>query len=101
MQAVSSVYRSTVVRLPSVRPEPDTDVPAARALVPILPISPSEFPRNQRYPAANFLAHLIAIRQRSPQTRRRSRATPDEAATAYAAVRVAPVCLGQAFKKSA
>jgi hypothetical protein len=69
--------------------------------VPVLPVAASEFPRTQRYPAANFLAHLIAIRQRSPQTRRRGRASPDEAATAYAAARATPVRLGDALKKSA
>jgi hypothetical protein len=101
MQAVSSVYRSTIARLPAARPEDDDDVPPSRALVPVLPVAASEFPRTQRYPAANFLAHLIAIRQRSPQTRRRGRVAPDEAATAYAAVRATPVRLGEALKKSA
>jgi hypothetical protein len=102
MQAVSSVYRSIVARLPLVRPEGGVDdVSPSRALVPVLPVTESEFPRTQRYPTANFLAHLIAVRQRSPQTRRRGRATPDEAATAYAAARAMPVRLGAALKKSA
>jgi hypothetical protein len=101
MQAVSSVYRSAIARLPMVGPEGDVDVPPSRALVPVLPVAASDFPRTQRYPDANFLAHLIAIRQRSPQTRRRGRATPDEAVTAYAAARATPVRLGEALKKSA
>jgi hypothetical protein len=36
-------------------------------------------------PRANFLAQLIANRQKAPQTRIRRRAEPSEAVTAYAA----------------
>jgi hypothetical protein len=39
----------------------------------------------RRYPLAGFLAHLIAVRERAPQTRRRGRATPGDATAAYAA----------------
>jgi hypothetical protein len=104
---VSSVFRATTVRLPLVRPEEDADapaqrVPAPRALVPVQPVTNDAWPLAvYRYPVANFLAHLIAVRQRSPQTRRRGRATPDEAAAAYTSARAAPVCLGQALRKTA
>jgi hypothetical protein len=37
-----------------------------------------------RLPAAPFLAHLIATARRLPQTRERRRASPGEAAAAYA-----------------
>lgn len=102
MQAISAISRSTAVRLSPARPEPPAESAPPRALVPVLPIVPSEFTRvAHRYPAATFLAHLIAVRQRSPQTRRRARAAPSEAAAAYAAARATPVSLGQAFKRSA
>jgi hypothetical protein len=102
MQAIRGISRSTAVRLSPARPEPPADTAPSRALVPVLPIAPSEFTRvAQRYPAATFLAHLIAIRQRSPQTRRRARAAPSEAAAVYAAARVTPSCNGEVLKKSA
>ena len=105
MQAIGGISRSTAVRLSPARPEPIPDaadpVPS-RALVPVRPVAPSEFTTvAQRYPAANFLAHLIAIRQRSPQTRRRGRAAPDEASAAYTATRVTPVRYGEILKMSA
>jgi hypothetical protein len=103
MQAISGISRSTAIRLSPARPAPSVaDTSSPRALVPVLPIAPSEFTRTaQHYPAANFLAHLIAVRQRSPQTRRRARAAPGDAAAAYAAARVEPARPGQALKKSA
>jgi hypothetical protein len=77
MQAIIGISRSTAVRLSPARPEPPAEAAAPRALVPVLPIAPSEFTSiAQRYPAATFLAHLIAVRQRSPQTRRRARRRP-------------------------
>jgi hypothetical protein len=101
MQAIGGISRSAL-RVSPARPEPVADTAPPRALVPVLPIAPSEFTRVvHRYPAANFLAHLIAVRQRSPQTRRRARAAPDEAAAAYAAARATPARNGEIFKKSA
>jgi hypothetical protein len=102
MQAISGISRSIALRLSPARPEFPADAAPSRALVPVLPIAPSEFTRvTLRYPAATFLAHLIAIRQRSPQTRRRARAAPGEAAAAYAAARATPDCNGEVLKKSA
>jgi hypothetical protein len=102
MQAITAISRSTALRLSPARPEAPADAAPSRALVPVLPVAPSEFTRvAQRYSTANFLAHLIAIRQRIPQTRRRARAAPDEATAAYTAARATPVSLGQALKKSA
>jgi len=105
MQAIRGISRSTAVRLAPVRPEAPADVAdtePSRALVPVAPVARSEFTRvTPHYPVANFLAHLIAIRQRSPQTRRRGRATPDEATAAYVATRATPAVHGEILKKSA
>jgi hypothetical protein len=52
-----------------------------RALVPVQ--SPDLRDCPGRYPAAPFLAHLIASQQREPQTRDRRRAEPSVAIDAY------------------
>jgi hypothetical protein len=65
--------------------EGERDDGASRALVPIRPVAPIELTGTARpYPLASFLAHLIAVRERAPQTRSRGRATPGEATAAYA-----------------
>ena len=54
--------------------------------MPIRPVEPIDLTRTRLpYPLASFLAHLIAVRERAPQTRRRGRAAPDEASAAYTA----------------
>jgi hypothetical protein len=67
----------------------DGDAPSrSQALVRIAPIEMAERPSSScsRMPAATFIAHLIAIRDRAPQTRQRRRAEPADAADAYATV---------------
>lgn len=70
---------------------PDDATPAqaehgseSRALVALAPASaPPPPPANYR--EASFLAHLIATKDRAPQTRERRRAEPSEAIAAYRA----------------
>jgi hypothetical protein len=57
-----------------------------RALVPLRSVD-ADRPRSAgRYPAAPFLAHLIAVDRRMPQMRARGRAAPQDAAAVYSAV---------------
>jgi hypothetical protein len=51
-------------------------------------------------PCGLFLAQLIAMAQRAPQTRRHRRATPDEARLAYASSSAPPAWLGRALHRS-
>jgi hypothetical protein len=51
-------------------------------------------------PCGLFLAQLIAMAQRSPQTCRHRRATPEEARSAYAASSAPPAWLGRALYRS-
>jgi hypothetical protein len=92
MQAIRGIPTSLSVGLRTLRGEPnrasadDSVQTESRALVAIRPVAPIELSRTARpYPLASFLAHLIAVRERAPQTRRRGRAAPDEASAAYAA----------------
>jgi hypothetical protein len=89
MQAISPIATATAARARATRPSPgavETIPPREpRALIPIRPVvAGAPAPALRRYPLAGFLAHLIAIRERAPQTRRRGRATPGEATAAYA-----------------
>jgi hypothetical protein len=70
----------------------------SRALVP-LATRPPPSPAGVR-PLAPFLAQLIAIAQRLPQTRRRRRAAADEASFAYAAASRPPARTGRALNRS-
>lgn len=64
--------------------KPETAAPVAR-------------PRSQ----AAFLAHLLAVAQRAPQTQDKRRATPQDAIGRYAAAgRPAPVRPGRAMKRA-
>jgi len=89
MQAIRGVANFPSIGVHASRHEP-TGAPAeecvrveSRALVPPAPIT---FTRTVRpYPLASFLAHLIAVRERAPQTRRRGRAAPADASAAYTA----------------
>jgi hypothetical protein len=58
----------------------------SRALVPVKPTDVTPHYGRTRYPVAPFLAHLIAIDRRLPQTRTRARAAPADAAAVYSAV---------------
>jgi hypothetical protein len=63
----------------------------ARAVIAVAPPARSERTIiHTRYPAAPFLAHLIATHMQAPQTRERRRVEPETAAAAYGAQAVAP-----------
>jgi hypothetical protein len=87
--AVGSTERPRFAR----RPETHETAPAeARAVIAVAPPAHSErIVTHTRYPAAPFLAHLIATHMHVPQTRERRRAEPQDAVAAYAADAVAPV----------
>ena len=51
-------------------------------------------------PCGLFLAQLIAVAQRSPQTRRHRRASPEEARSAYVAASTPTAWLGRALYRS-
>jgi hypothetical protein len=61
----------------------DTAAAGSRALVVLAPAATPEPPAVYRQ--APFLAHLIAVKDRLPQTRERRRAEPAEAIAAYRA----------------
>ena len=87
--AVGSTERRRFVR----RNETRQAAPAeTRAVIAVAPPAPSERTIiHTRYPAAPFLAHLIATHIHAPQTRERRRAEPEAAVAAYGAEAVAPV----------
>ena len=70
----------------------ELDAPeASRALIAVDAPAPSgHLILASRYPAAPFLAHLIATHMQAPQTRLRRRAEPEEAVAAYRASQTAP-----------
>lgn len=71
-------------RMPGELGKPDTPQTEGRALIAIEQAAPGEgTPRVTRYPAAGFLAQLIATRAQAPQTRLRRRAEPEEAIAVY------------------
>src|SRR5437660_12652871 len=86
MQAQAEVFETEPARF---RPQRDdaTIAPAttSRALVPVGPAEAGGRPRVVRYPVAPFLAHLIAVDRRLPQTRPRGRVASADAAAAYGA----------------
>ena len=59
------------------------DVRRSRALVPVTQETPSHELDQFSGLGATFLAHLIAMRDRAPQTLRRNRTSTDEAITSY------------------
>lgn len=70
---------------------------SSRALVPVS--RPEPVTHQTRRPAAVFLAHLIAVQQKLPQTREKRRADPGAGAAVYAQTaasdqRRAPAVLG-------
>jgi hypothetical protein len=108
MQAIGRISTATAVRLRQARQQPaqasfdETMEAESRAVVPLAPIQSSEFSRaTRRYPLASFLAHLIAVRERAPQTRRRGRAAPRDATSAYAATQTPPSRTTDHLRKSA
>ncbi|HZP79932.1 MAG TPA: hypothetical protein VFB45_27605 [Pseudolabrys sp.] len=69
---------------------------SARALVPVAPAE-STTRTGANYRPANFLTHLLAIREQAPQWRTHRRARPDEAIAAYSAAAARPARQGAAF----
>ena len=62
----------------------DKQTSASRALIPLQPVAPGDTPLRTRAHAA-YLAHLIATKDKAPQTRERRRAEPAEVIAVYAA----------------
>jgi hypothetical protein len=95
MTAVSAINSSTIVAAGSA-PRREASTPrepksSSRALIPLMPVAPSEAPvRGRARTDAGFLAHLIATDQKAPQTRERRRAEPAEAIAVYTAANAAP-----------
>ncbi len=81
-----------VVAKPASVPRHAADEPAAaaasesRALALVTPVVAREHDAATRYRPAEFLAHLIAMKEQHPQTRERRRVAPREAIAAYRAV---------------
>jgi hypothetical protein len=108
MQAIRGVRAFPSVGLRSPRAEPNQPATGesveceSRALVAIRPVAPIELTRVARpYPLASFLAHLIAVRERAPQTRRRGRTSPADASAAYTARQANAPAPTEIFLKSA
>ena len=69
------------------RREPEIAETEGRALIAVEAAAPTErSPAMTRYPAAPFLAHLIATHMQAPQTRARRRAELDQVIAAYSAM---------------
>lgn len=68
----------------------DARTSESRALIPLQPIARGDTPLRTRAQAA-YLAHLIATKDKVPQTRERRRAEPQEAIAVYAAAGASPV----------
>jgi hypothetical protein len=67
----------------------EAETASGRALIPLQPIAPSDTPLRTR-PQAAYLAHLIATKDKLPQTRERRRAEPQDVIAAYAAAIAGP-----------
>jgi hypothetical protein len=76
-------------REPSSSPRRHPRTESSRALIPLEPIGSSDTPLRTR-PQADFLAHLIATREKLPQTRERRRAEPRDVIAVYAAAVAGP-----------
>ena len=73
MQAISPITASTAVRIRAARLAAESAATTApsecRAVIPIRPTaSGAPALATRRYPLAGFLAHLIAVKERAPQT---------------------------------
>jgi hypothetical protein len=72
-----------------------------RDLVPVEPVRAAPPHFAQPRPQAAFLAHLLAVAQRAPQTQEKRRADPQEAINRYAAAgKVAPARPGLSLKRA-
>ena len=70
-------------------PRRESRTESSRALIPLEPIASSETPLSTR-PQAGFLAHLIATKEKLPQTRERRRAEPQDVIAVYTAAIAGP-----------
>jgi hypothetical protein len=84
---VGAVDRSPRDATSAPRRPPRTE--SSRALIPLEPIASSDTPLRTR-PQAGFLAHLIATREKLPQTRERRRAEPHDVIAVYTAAVAGP-----------
>src|SRR5262249_5396837 len=86
-------------------PADGTAIASNRALVPIHSAVSNRCLARSRYPAATFLAHLIAVDRRLPQTRAAARAwgraPPAEAAPLYSALSAKRVRTGRRVRRQA
>ena len=67
----------------------DERTSASRALIPLQPVASADTLLRSR-PHAAYLAHLIATKDKVPQTRERRRAEPAEVIAVYAAANAGP-----------
>ncbi len=84
---VGAIDRSPREAPSSPRRQPRAE--SSRALIPLEPIAASDTPLRTR-PQAGFLAHLIATKEKLPQTRARRRAEPQDVIAVYAAAVAGP-----------
>jgi hypothetical protein len=93
ISAIQSSIVTPVGRTPRAptprRRESKTQTSESRALVPVEPIAEADTPLWGR-PRAAYLAHLIATKEKLPQTCERRRAEPAVAIAAYAAANAGP-----------
>ena len=95
--SVAAAGRASRDETPS-RHEAKTE--SGRALIPLEPIAPGDTLLRTR-PHASYLAHLIATKDKLPQTRERRRAEPQDAIAAYAAANAEPAApSGQTLVRS-
>lgn len=94
-------FTSAARRGSSERREPEAPEAEVRALIPVSPAAASDrSSRLTRYPAAPFLAQLIATQMQAPQTRARRRAEPEDAMAVYRSM-TKPVARQRTFAKRA
>jgi hypothetical protein len=96
MSPISAIQSSIVTPVGRTPREPiprrrETKPPTSecRALIPLEPIVEPDPPLHAR-PRAPYLAHLIATKEKAPQTCERRRAEPARAIAAYAAAQAGP-----------
>jgi hypothetical protein len=86
---VTPVGRSPREPTPHRRESKPPQMSESRALIPLEPIVERDTPPRAR-PRSPFLAHLIATKEKAPQTCQRRRADPADAVAAYAAAQAGP-----------
>ena len=95
--SVTATGRTSRDETPS-RHEAKTE--SGRALIALEPIAPGDALLRTR-PQASYLAHLIATKDKLPQTRERRRAEPQDVIAAYAAAEAGPAApSGQTLVRS-